>query len=130
MPVFREAVDRLSDLLRGDGKVTHCTPIDARKAIYLSLMLQRIAPPSHHPAGFAEGGWPMLDWGRQTARSRGCDATHRASNSDTHLTHGCMPVFRRFSRLRGECAAQSRFQHGAIRGFFGSAARTPGEAAR
>ena len=32
----------------------------------------------------------------------GCDATHRASISDTHPTHGCMPDFRRF-RV-GRCA--------------------------
>lgn len=72
----------------------------------------------------------MLDRKRQTARSQGCDATHRASNSDTHLTHGCMPVFRRFSRLRGECAAPAYGSYGAIPGFSESAARTPGEAVR
>lgn len=31
---------------------------------------------------------------------RGHDAAHRADNSDTHLTHGCMTVFRYFSRVR------------------------------
>lgn len=72
----------------------------------------------------------MLDRKRQTARSQGCDATHRASNLDTHLTHGCMPVFRQFSRLRRECAAPDRCSYGAIPVFFGSAARTPREAMR
>lgn len=27
------------------------------------------------------------------AMMQGCDATHRASNSDTHLTHGCIQRF-------------------------------------
>jgi len=42
MPVFRKAVDRLSDLLHRDGKVTYRTRIDAREAAYLSSMLDRI----------------------------------------------------------------------------------------
>lgn len=42
MPVSRKAVDRLSDLLRRDGKVTYRTRIDAREAAYLSPMLDRI----------------------------------------------------------------------------------------
>jgi hypothetical protein len=38
------------------------------------------------------------------ARSRGRDATHRTRNLDTHLTHGCIQLFRRFSRVRSEYA--------------------------
>ena len=78
----------------------------------------------------AEGGWSVTEPNLQTAGWQGCDATHRASNSDTHLTHGCMPVFRRFWRLRRECAALANGRHGAIPGFFGGATRTPKEAAR
>lgn len=35
----------------------------------------------------------MPDPDHQKAMLWGCDATHRASNSDTHLTHGCMAQF-------------------------------------
>lgn len=42
MPIFRKAVDRLSDLLRRDGKVTYTARIDAREARYLAPMLDRI----------------------------------------------------------------------------------------
>ncbi|MDR7156300.1 hypothetical protein J2W40_003141 [Sphingobium xenophagum] len=38
------------------------------------------------------------------ARLRGRDATHRTRNLDTHLTHGCIKLFRHFSRVRSECA--------------------------
>lgn len=34
------------------------------------------------------------------ARLRGRDATHRTRNLDTHLTHGCIQLFRHFSRVR------------------------------
>lgn len=38
--------------------------------------------------------------GRRMARSEaGRDAAHRTHNQDTHLTHGCMAVFRHFSRV-------------------------------
>lgn len=61
-------------------------------------------------------------------RSQGCDATHRASNSDTHLTHGCIQLFRQFSRVRRECAGLSDWRNLAIAPFFKSAPRTLGEA--
>ncbi len=32
----------------------------------------------------------MLDFSHRKQEKDGCDATHRASNSDTHLTHGCI----------------------------------------
>ena len=35
---------------------------------------------------------------------QGHDATHRTRNLDTHLTHGCIQLFRHFSRVRSECA--------------------------
>lgn len=34
------------------------------------------------------------------ARLLGRDATHRTRNLDTHLTHGCIQLFRHFSRVR------------------------------
>lgn len=37
--------------------------------------------------------------------SQGRDATHRTRNLDTHLTHGCIQLFRHFSRVRSECAS-------------------------
>lgn len=48
-----------------------------------------IAEPTHFPA-----------------RLQGRDASHRTRNLDTHLTHGCIQLFRRFSRVRSECRAQ------------------------
>jgi hypothetical protein len=47
------------------------------------------------------------DKSRHSGR-RGCDAAHRASNSDTHLTHGCIQLFRHFSRVRLGCAGFAR----------------------
>lgn len=35
----------------------------------------------------------MTERATQKAMLWGCDATHRASNLDTHLTHGCMAHF-------------------------------------
>jgi hypothetical protein len=29
-------------------------------------------------------------------QERGCDTSYRARRNDTHLTHGCIPLFRRF----------------------------------
>jgi hypothetical protein len=29
-------------------------------------------------------------------REGGCDTSYRARSFDTHLTHGCIPLFRRF----------------------------------
>lgn len=64
------------------------------------------------------------------ARSQGCDATHRANNSDTHLTHGCIQLFRQFSRVRKECAEKGDCLNPAIQPFFEGARRTLAEIAR
>jgi hypothetical protein len=58
------------------------------------------------------------------ARSQGRDATHRTRNLDTHLTHGCIQLFRHFSRVRFDYSVRSLLP---IRGFprvFESATRT------
>jgi hypothetical protein len=34
----------------------------------------------------------LTKWGQE----RGCDTPYRARSFDTHLTHGCIPLFRRF----------------------------------
>lgn len=47
----------------------------------------------------------MSDTAALEARSRGRDASHRTRNLDTHLTHGCIHLFRHFSRVRSECAS-------------------------
>ncbi len=60
---------------------------------------------------------------------RGCDATHRANNSETHLTHGCIPLFRHFWRVRRECADLADGRTGAFARFFESAPRTLTEVA-
>ena len=64
------------------------------------------------------------------ARSRGCDATHRTRNLDTHLTHGCIQLFRHFSRVRSECAPPLLRRSDAIPAKFEGAIRTLREAAR
>lgn len=47
----------------------------------------------------------MVEPTRQKALSEGRDATHRACNLDTHLTHGCIQLFRRFPRQRSDSAS-------------------------
>ena len=58
------------------------------------------------------------------SQKRGRDTTYRTSNLDTHLTHGCIQLFRHFSRVRSECAVEEGFQNPAIPAFFASALRT------
>lgn len=42
MPVFRKAVDRLADLLRGDRRITYRAYINARLAPYVTPLLDKI----------------------------------------------------------------------------------------
>lgn len=42
MPVFRKAVDRLADLLRGDRRITYRAFLDARTAPYVTPLLDKI----------------------------------------------------------------------------------------
>ena len=72
----------------------------------------------------------MRELERRMATSQGCDATHRASNSDTHLTHGCIQLFRHFSRVRRECAELADRENLAFARFFESAPRTLAEVAQ
>ena len=58
------------------------------------------------------------------SQKRGRDTTYRASKLDTHLTHGCIQLFRHFWRLRPECAAKTRLENPALSVFFASAWRT------
>lgn len=64
------------------------------------------------------------------ARLRGRDATHRTRNLDTHLTHGCIQLFRHFSRVRSECAPSALRRSVAIPPKVEGAIRTLREAAR
>ena len=66
----------------------------------------------------------MSDNLEKPIQKRGRDTTYRASNFDTHLTHGCIPLFRRFWRVRSECAAKAKLENPALPAFFGSAWRT------
>ena len=59
-----------------------------------------------------------------SSQKRGRDTTYRASNLDTHLTHGCIQLFRHFPRVRSECAAKAQLKIRGIPVFFGSALRT------
>ena len=63
------------------------------------------------------------------ARSQGRDATHRTRNLDTHLTHGCIQLFRHFSRVRSECVSPLLRRSNAIPPDFEGAIRTLREAA-
>ena len=72
----------------------------------------------------------MSDTAALEARSRGRDASHRTRNLDTHLTHGCIQLFRHFSRVRSECAPSALSRGDAIPPKFEGAIRTLREAAR
>ena len=58
------------------------------------------------------------------AASLGRDATHRTRNLDTHLTHGCIQLFRHFSRVRLDYTECSLRQTRGFPGIFESATRT------
>ena len=58
------------------------------------------------------------------ARLRGRDATHRTRNLDTHLTHGCIQLFRHFSRVRSDYTEWSLLQTRRFPRIFESATRT------
>jgi len=64
------------------------------------------------------------------ARLQGRDATHRTRNLDTHLTHGCIQLFRHFSRVRSECASPLLRRSDAFPPKLEGAIRTLREAAR
>ena len=72
----------------------------------------------------------MSDTAVLHARSQGRDAAHRTRNLDTHLTHGCIQLFRHFSRVRQECAERGDCQSLAIQPFVEGAPRTLAETAR
>ena len=69
----------------------------------------------------------MSDTAAFEARSLGRDATHRTRNLDTHLTHGCIQLFRHFSRQRRGSASPARAQTGAIQPNLEAAPRQRGE---
>jgi hypothetical protein len=48
------------------------------------------------------------------ARLQGRDATHRTRNLDTHLTHGCIQLFRRFSSGGSDGASTLALENAAI----------------
>lgn len=58
------------------------------------------------------------------AKSLGRDATHRTRNLDTHLTHGCIQLFRHFSRVRLDYRECSLRQGRRFPRIFESATRT------
>ena len=66
-------------------------------------------------------------WG---ARVQGCDASHRARILDTHLTHGCIQLFRRFPRVRFDYRECSLRQSRRFPRVFESATRTLAGVAR
>jgi hypothetical protein len=58
------------------------------------------------------------------ARSQGRDATHRTRNLNTHLTHGCIQLFRHFSRVRFDYRECGLPKSDGFPGVFESANRT------
>lgn len=48
------------------------------------------------------------------AKKLGRDATHRTHNLDTHLTHGCIQHFRRFSSGGFDVASDGMLANGGI----------------
>ena len=58
------------------------------------------------------------------SQQNGRDTSYRTNNLDTHLTHGCIPVFCHFSRVRLECAANLVMKAPVIPAFSESALRT------
>lgn len=66
----------------------------------------------------------MTELGEKQAMLWGCDATHRASNLDTHLTHGCIQLFRHFLRVRKGCVGFSVCGNRAFPPLFEGAPRT------
>ena len=63
------------------------------------------------------------------SKGNGRDTSYRTSNLDTHLTHGCIQLFRHFSRVRQGCAIILDNQSRAIAPFFEGAQRTLAETA-
>jgi hypothetical protein len=57
-------------------------------------------------------------------QERGCDTSYRARRNDTHLTHGCIQLFRHFLRVRSGCAWYARRCNHAFPGHFEGAFRT------
>jgi hypothetical protein len=72
----------------------------------------------------------MSDSAVLNVRSQGRDATHRTRNLDTHLTHGCIQLFRRFSRVRLDYTECSLRQFRGFPRVFESATRTLAGAVR
>jgi len=72
----------------------------------------------------------MSDTAVFQARLQGRDATHRTRNLDTHLTHGCIQLFRHFSRVRFDYMVCSLRQGRRFPRVFESATRTLAGAVR
>lgn len=66
----------------------------------------------------------MSDTAVFEARLLGRDATHRTRNLDTHLTHGCIQLFRHFSRVRFDYRDRGLRQGRGFLRLFESATRT------
>ena len=60
---------------------------------------------------------------KTSSQKRGRDTTYRASNLDTHLTHGCIQLFCHFRSKRFAFALRGLFQIAGIPTFFEQANR-------
>jgi len=61
MPIFRKAVDRLADLLRGDRRITYRAFIDARIARYVTPLLDKIVADDEDGDTLRNS---LIPWGR------------------------------------------------------------------
>ena len=59
----------------------------------------------------------MTELGEKQAMFWGCDATHRANNLDTHLTHGCIQLFCGFDEMLIASHQMQARRNGAIQPF-------------
>lgn len=72
----------------------------------------------------------MSDTAALEARSRGRDASHRTRNLDTHLTHGCIQLFRHFSSGGFDDASDRLPKNGGISPLLETSHRHLGRASR
>ncbi len=82
------------------GRQQHARDRGGARSIPRQMSRQRCGTATHMMRRFRT----MADPVAQRAASQGRDAAHRARNLETHLTHGCMPLFRHLSRQRSDSA--------------------------
>src|SRR3546814_1224790 len=86
-----------------------------------------MAAPAKHRAACAAlaGHGPVMAENRvHVPMLKGHDAAHRTRNLDTHLTHGCIQLFRHSSRWRSDSASSRLPKNGGLPPFSETAERS------